>query len=320
MEGLTWDEKLLMRRARNAAASRNRRRLKKLGVLTRNKRRTLVTLARTTEDEAAAAALQTSPQEAAPPSKIRVAKRKPLQASPGEVAPPSRVHVAKRKPGRPRLSTGVAVRRSVARRVLADAEIDSEPPYVAVVIMESSPDVDDRSDKPATSDQRRQRRRDSPGGSTLRETRIDRRSAMRRNDDSHDVSLEKGSSQSKETLMEDEPSDIASKTRSRSMTHLTELPTKRHFSRDVSGARDSRAKRRYTASVDREGKVGGRKHSRMNRTVDNAPSSSGPGRREEEGDSSPEVKPKRPKSRPQGEYNSENGSVELMFMFLRNRH
>ena len=301
MEGLTWDEKLLMRRARNAAASRNRRRLKKLGVLTRNKRRTLVTLARTTEDEAAAAALQTSPQEAAPPSKIRVAKRKPLQASPGEVAPPSRVHVAKRKPGRPRLSTGVAVRRSVARRVLADAEIDSEPPYMVVVNVESSPDIDVSSVKSATSDQRRRRRRDSSGGSTLRETRIDRRrSALRRNDLS-DVSLEKGSSQSKETSMEDEHSHIASKTRSRSMTHLTELPTKRHFSRDVSSARDSRAKRRYTASVGREGKVGGRKHSRTSRMADNAPSFSGSGQREVEGDSSPEVKSKRPRSRPQGE-------------------
>ena len=280
-EGLSWHEKILMRRARNAAASRNRRRLKKLGVLTRSKRRHLVTQARTTEDEAAAAALQASPQEAAPPSKTRIAKR---------------------KPGRPRLSKGVAVRRSGFRRILADADIDSEPPYVVIVNVESSPD-NVRSSKTATSDQRRRCRRDSPGCSTPREARIDRRRTAMRRKDPRDVSAEKGSSQRKEALIEDEHSDVSSKTRSsRSMTRLTESPIKRHCSRDVASARDSRAKRRYNTSVDREGTVGVEKHSRTNRTADKSPSSSGSRRKENEEDSSPEVKRKRSRSRPQGEY------------------
>jgi len=252
--GLSWHEKLLMRRARNAAASRNRRRLKKLGVLTRSKRRTLETQARTTENEAAAAALQASPSVPVPSTKPQ-----------GVMGTAS---VIKR-------SKGVARRRPGARRVLADAEIDSDPPYVVVINMEGNPRVDVHASNPRSSDQqaaRRRRHQDSPGGSTTDDRVSHRRKKLLSRKESRADPTRRGDTHKRDTLV-DESSTIATKTRSRTSS---ESLTKQHYSRDVASTRDSRAKLRSTTPVDREQKiVAPKKDSRLSKVDDSLPSGSG---------------------------------------------
>ena len=273
--GLSWHEKLLMRRARNAAASRNRRRLKKLGVLTRSKRRTLETQARTTENEAAAAALQANPQIAVPSSTPQA-----VSGNTGVTKP----------------SKGVARRRPGPRRVLADAEIDSEPPYIAVVNMEDSPTVEGRSSKPRTADQRTARTRhyqDSLGGSIMEDRKKHRRRKVLRRKESCENSVEKG----RPHRGEGGSSIIATKTRSRSSTRSAERSTRQHYSRDIASTRDSRAKRRSTTSVNRELKVAQRKDSRMSRAEDNEPSGSGDPQKAAEGNSPSEGSRKKSKGR-----------------------
>lgn len=265
--GLSWHEKLLMRRARNAAASRNRRRLKKLGVLTRSKRRTLETQARTTENEAAAAALQANPQIAVPSSKP--------QAVSGNT-------------GVTKTSKGVVRRRPGPRRVLADAEIDSEPPYIAVVNVEDSPTVEGRSSKPRT-----RHYQDSLGGSIMEDRKKHRRRKVLRRKESCENSVEKG----RPHRGEGGSSIIATKTRSRSSTRSAERSTRQHYSRDIASTRDSRAKRRSTTSVNRELKVAQRKDSRMSRAEDNEPSGSGDPQKAAEGNSPSEGSRKKSKGR-----------------------
>ena len=249
--GLSWHEKLLMRRARNAAASRNRRRLKKLGVLTRSKRRTLETQARTTENEAAAAALQASPSVAVPATK-----------PPGVTGSTG---VTKR-------SKGVARRRPGPRRVVADVDTDSEPPYVVVINTEGHPRDDGHAAKPRSSDQRRRRHHDSPGGSTTDDRMSHRRKKLLRRKESGGDPTGRGDTHKRDTLVV-ESSTIATKTRSRTSSDGL---TKQHYSRDVATTRDSRAKRRSTPSVDREQKiVAPKKDSRLSRVDDSLPSGSG---------------------------------------------
>ena len=274
--GLSWHEKLLMRRARNAAASRNRRRLKKLGVLTRSKRRTLETQARTTENEAAAAALQASPAVAEPATK-----------------PPGVTGSA----GGTERSRGVARRRPGPRRVLAEADTDSEAPYVVVINTQGRPRGDGHAAKPRSADQRRQRHHNSPGGSTTDDRMSHRRKTLLSRKESRVDPTGRGDSHKRDTLVR-ESSTIATKTRSRTSS---EILTKQQYSRDIATTRDSRAKRRSTPSVDREHKiVAPKKESRLSRVDHSLPSGSGSAQKTTPGGSPLEGSRKRSKGQHPG--------------------